>query len=94
MAPHNELLIEMPNGYCLAQPGSTYAIYDQHKGKGFQLDLNDIQGEFSVEWVNPREVGPWSVGSVKAVQGGQVVSLGQAPGTLDKDWMAVVRKKK
>jgi hypothetical protein len=93
MNPHNELLREMPEGYCLAQPGTVYAIYDQHKGKGFQLDLGNVNGEFSVEWVNPREGGPWSAGSVKIVQGGQVVDLGQAPNTPNQDWLVVVQKK-
>lgn len=93
MAPHNDLLLDMSDGYCLAQPGAVYAIYDQRKGKDFQLDLSGVRGRFSVQWLNPREGGAWQSGSVKTVKGGGIVDLGQAPDTRDKDWCCIVRKK-
>ena len=92
MAPHNELLVDMPKGYCLAQPGVVYAIYDQRKGTSFQLDLSGIEGTFTVQWLNPREGGDWQTGSVKIVKGGGIVDLGQAPNTLDQDWCCIVSK--
>ena len=92
MAPHNELLVDMPKGYCLAQPGVVYAIYDQRKGTSFQLDLSGIEDTFTVQWLNPREGGDWQTGSVKIVKGGGIVDLGQAPNTLDKDWCCIVSK--
>jgi len=92
MAPHNELLVDMPKGYCLAQPGVVYAIYDQRKGTSFQLDLSGIEGRFTVQWLNPREGGDWQTGSVKNVKGGGIVDLGQAPNTLDQDWCCIVSK--
>lgn len=93
MAPHNELLVEMPKGFCLAQPGKVYAIYDQRKGSDFKLDLSKVKGKYSVQWLNPREGGPWQAGSVKTVKGGRVVDLGQAPDTLELDWCCIVQKK-
>ncbi|QDU88770.1 hypothetical protein Pla175_21530 [Pirellulimonas nuda] len=92
MAPHNDLLKGMPNGFCLAQPGEVYAIYDQKKGRGFRLDLTDAQGEFEVKWLNPRSGGPWATGSVAAVSGGKEADLGEAPDTADQDWCCIVRK--
>ena len=92
MAPHNELLVDMPKGYCLAQPGVVYAIYDQRKGTSFQLDLSGIEDTFTVQWLNPREGGDWQTGSVKSVKGGGIVDLGQAPNTLDQDWCCIVSK--
>ena len=92
MAPHNELLVDMPRGYCLAQPGVVYAIYDQRKGTSFQLDLSGIEDTFTVQWLNPREGGDWQTGSVKIVKGGGIVDLGQAPNTLDQDWCCIVSK--
>jgi len=92
MAPHNELLVDMPKGYCLAQPGVVYAIYDQRKGTSFQLDLSGIEDTFTVQWLNPREGGDWQTGSVKIVKGGGIVDLGQAPNTLDQDWCCIVSK--
>ncbi|TWT39797.1 hypothetical protein KOR42_51750 [Thalassoglobus neptunius] len=93
MAPHNELLVDMPNGFCLADPGSVYAIYDQRKGTGFQLNLNDSQGEFTVQWINPREGGDWATGSTSTVTGGSVVDLGNAPDSLKSDWCCIVSRK-
>lgn len=93
MAPHNDLLVDMPQGYCLAQPGKVYAIYDQGKGKDFQLDLRRAQGRFMLQWLNPREGGAWKNGSVKEVQGGKLAHLGQAPDTLDQDWCCIVSQK-
>jgi len=93
MDPHNDLLVEMPNAYCLAQPGVVYAIYDQRKGTDFQLDLSGVKGGFIVQWLNPREGGEWQTGSVKSVKGGGIVDLGQAPDTLNKDWCCIVRKR-
>ena len=92
MAPHNELLVDMPKGYCLAQPGVVYAIYDQRKGTSFQLDLSGIEDTFTVQWLNPREGGDWQTGSVKIIKGGGIVDLGQAPNTLDQDWCCIVSK--
>ena len=76
-----------------AQPGEVYAIYDQGKGKDFQLDLRQVQGRFKIEWLNPREGGAWQSGSVDEVEGGKITDLGQAPDTLDLDWCCMVRKK-
>ena len=92
MGPHNELLVDMPDGYCLAQPGVVYAIYDQREGKDFRLDLSSVKGKFTVQWLNPREGGNWQTGSVKNVKGGKIVDLGHAPDTLDKDWCCIVSK--
>ena len=93
MSPRNDLLVDMPQGYCLAQPGVVYAIYDQGKGRDFQLDLRQVKGRFKVEWLNPREGGAWQTGSVKEVQGGKIVDLGQAPDTVNQDWCCIVGKK-
>ena len=93
MDPHNDLLKDMPNAYCLAQPGQVYAIYDQRKGTDFQLDLTDVKGAFKVQWLNPREGGAWQTGTVKRVRGGKIVDLGKAPDTLDQDWCCIVTKR-
>jgi len=93
MDPHNELLVDMPNAYCLVQPGIVHAIYDQHKGKDFKLDLSDAKGNFIVQWLNPREGGDWLTGSVKNVKGGGIVDLGHAPDILEKDWCCIASKR-
>lgn len=92
MAPHNKLLVNMPKAFCLAQPGVVYAVYDQRKGSGFQLNLKGAEGRFWVHWLNPREGGAWEKGSVKSVTAGGVVDLGHAPDTPDKDWCCIVSK--
>ena len=88
----NDLLVDMPKAYCLAQPGVIYAIYDQRKGTDFQLDLSGVSSKFTVQWLNPRQGGDWQTGSVKSVKGGGIVDLGQAPDTLDQDWCCIISK--
>lgn len=92
MAPRNDLLVDMPNGYCLAQPGQVYAVYDQRRGENFRLDLRGTEGGYDVLWLNPREGGAWIPGSVKRVSGGAIVDLGTAPDTPHLDWCCIVRR--
>jgi hypothetical protein len=49
MVPHGELCT---TGYCLANPGVEYLIYQPEAGQ-FKLRLFGANGRFSVEWFNP-----------------------------------------
>ncbi len=73
--------------HLLAKPGEIYVVY-LDKGRAAKLDLTGAQGEFQVQWYNPREGGKLVAGS--KVTGGGVVELGAAPD--DKDWVVLLKK--
>ena len=89
-------LIGNPEGsnakYAFAKPGELYVVYLPDGGKT-DLDLKGASGNFQVGWYNPRAGGALSKGSVTAVKGGGVVSVGQPPSDPDEDWIALVRKR-
>ena len=74
----------------LADPGETYAIY-LPKGGTATLDLRGHSGRFDVDWYDPH-TGATRDGSVKSVDGGDKVSLGQAPGGKGREWAVLVDK--
>ena len=89
----DELVSNKPGAndrYCFAKPGQLYLVY-LPKGGTSKLDLAKAEGEFRVEWFNPRSGGKLTEGSVKKVTGGQSVSLGQHPRDVEQDWLVVVR---
>ena len=55
-----------------------------------KLDLSDAKGTFEVQWFDPRSGGPLQTGTVRAVQGGAVRSLGNPPKDTDKDWAILI----
>lgn len=72
-APHNDLLAQRHDNeaYCLAQPGSQYAVYFPASGE-VTLDLSDAAGQWQVRWQRVPD-GQWSDG--QAVEGGGEVTL-------------------
>jgi hypothetical protein len=77
--------------YCFAKAGELYLVFLANGGTS-ELDLTGASGTFSVKWFNPRVGGTLADGSVKAVKAGGGVSLGQPPGDVAQDWLAVIRK--
>jgi hypothetical protein len=77
--------------YCLAKPGELYLVYLPNGGRT-ELDLTAAQGEFSVNWFNPRTGGALVPGSVKSIEGGKVIGLGNPPSDATEDWLIVVRR--
>ncbi|NQT40542.1 MAG: DNRLRE domain-containing protein, partial [Planctomycetes bacterium] len=76
--------------YCLCKPGLVYVVYLKNGGTA-KLDLSDGKGTFEVHWYDPRHGGSLQTGTVRAVHGGSVCSLGRAPKDIDKDWAILVR---
>jgi hypothetical protein len=77
--------------YCFAKPGEVYLVFLRDGGTT-DLDLTGASGNFTVRWFNPRTGGALADGSLKSVQGGSKVSLGQPPAAATEDWLAVVRR--
>jgi hypothetical protein len=77
--------------YCFAKTGEIYLVY-LPKGGTTEINLNDADGRFKVRWLNPREGGKLSRGSLTRVRGGGSVSIGNPPSDPDQDWLAIIRK--
>jgi hypothetical protein len=78
------------NGWCLARPGVAYLIY---LPKGGSATLRLTEGDYSVQWFNPRTGGRLQNGSVAEIRGPSEVLLGQPPSDSDKDWAVLVKRK-
>jgi hypothetical protein len=87
MQSHDELT---SNGFCLAEPGSVYAIY-LPDGSTTTIDLRGRQGKYSVEWYDPRQGGNLSTGNVPFIQGGKRSSIGAPPNQPENDWAVLIR---
>jgi hypothetical protein len=90
MTAHDELT-SAPDDYCLAWPGSIYAIY-LPEGGTTNLDLGDSPSTFVVLWYNPRMGGALVPGSIKIVKGPGVIAVGQPPQEPNTDWVVLVKK--
>lgn len=88
---HRDELTPAPEDYVFAQEGEVYAIYLPEGGTP-QLDLSGVRGEFRVQWYDPRHGGALRDGTVRAVEGGGLRSLGSAPAEPKKDWAVLVRR--
>jgi hypothetical protein len=77
------------NDYCLILEGEIYAIYIP-AGEEIKLDLSGCEGEFDINWFNPRKGGELEFGTKRQIQGGRIVDIGSPPEDTDKDWVALV----
>ncbi|MBT5925098.1 MAG: DUF5060 domain-containing protein [Verrucomicrobia bacterium] len=77
--------------YCYAKEGEVYLVY-LTKGGTSDLDLTDAEGRLSVRWFNPRDGRKLLKGSVKRVNAGSKISIGNPPTDVNEDWLAVIRK--
>ncbi|MEO0795865.1 MAG: DUF5060 domain-containing protein [Verrucomicrobiota bacterium] len=73
------------------QPGEIYTVYNTANGGPLEIDLQGVDGEFSVEWFNPR-TGDYLAGDVAQVAGGKTTPLGSAPKEKDQDWAVVLKR--
>ena len=88
---HHDELTSAPDDYCLAYPGSTYAVY-LPSGGTTDLDLGTATGTFNIRWFNPRAGGPLQTGALASVTGPGKVNIGEPPRDSDKDWVALVEQ--
>ncbi|MGL5080433.1 MAG: putative collagen-binding domain-containing protein, partial [Microcoleaceae cyanobacterium] len=76
------------NDYAFAKAGQVYAVYLPDGGT---TNINLPNGNYTVQWYNPRSGGNLQTGTVTNLTGGRSVSLGQAPSETSKDWVALVQ---
>ena len=89
MSGHDNLVSGAGN-YCLADPGTVYAVYLPNGGTA-DLNLGDNRETFSVRWFNPRTGNRLSEGTVTHISGSGRISIGSPPEDHDKDWVALIR---
>ena len=87
MTPNTNLV---GNGWCLAKAGEVYAIYLENGGTT-TVTLGNDGAPYDVQWYNPRTGGSLQAGSVATVTANGSVSIGNPPGTINQDWVALLR---
>ncbi len=89
----SDYLISKGDNYCFSQTGETYVIYLKYGGTT-NLDLRQVEGEYKIQWYNPRKGGDFKEGTRKSVKSGNWVSIGYAPEDKFEDWIALVKRKR
>ena len=94
MENRNELINNSENKkhkYCLAKEEEIYLVYLGYT-KTSKIDLSNTEGNYSIQWFNPRKGGKLKTGSVTSAKGGSNVKLGQPPADSQKDWLVIIKK--
>jgi hypothetical protein len=91
MTPSDQLT-SADDDYCFAKEGEVYAVFLPNGGTT-KLDLSMANGEFDIQWYNPRKGGTLENGSVKTIKGGDWVEIGIAPSDKDEDWTILIKNR-
>lgn len=75
--------------FCFTLEGEIYAIY-LPEGGTTKINLTDQDGEYVINWFNPRKGGELVLGTKQYIMGGQTSEIGFPPEEIDKDWVALV----
>jgi hypothetical protein len=91
--PHDELVSGIADAYCIAAPGSFYAIYRPSSAGDVELsiDLSNDPNRYQITWLNPRHAEPQRIGSLPTLTGGTILSTGQPPADPQADWLILLR---
>jgi hypothetical protein len=87
---NHDVLINVENAWCLANPGEIYIVYLPATTQNARLQLTGNK-TYSVKWFNPREGGELQNGSVTSISGSGRQSPGNPPAEPEKDWVVVVQ---
>lgn len=87
----SDYLISKGQNYCFSNTGSTYVIYLKYGGTT-SLDLRNVEGEYSIEWFNPRQGGKLIKGTKEKIISGGWENIGLAPEDKFKDWVVLIRR--
>jgi hypothetical protein len=84
-------LVHADGAFGFAKPGEVYAAYLPTVARPVEMDLPE--GEFTIQWFDPRNGGELQSGDVQNTPGGDHASLGKPPAASDQDWVVLVRKR-
>jgi hypothetical protein len=90
MQPDNGLASGGSSPLVLARPGNLYAVYLPNGGTA-NLDVDNTEAAFSIQWYDPRNGGELQDGTVTQVLGPGPVSVGLPPSNPNQDWVVLVR---
>ena len=76
--------------YCLANVGEVYIVFLRN-GKG-SINLENVSGEFTVHWFDPRNGGDLQDGEFKTLDAGKIRELNGAPSQKNKDWVVLLKR--
>ncbi len=85
-------LLSNTQAFALSKSNDIYAIYVPG-GSSTTLNLSNVNGSYTIHWYHPWKGGELVTGSTAMISGGQTVLLGQPPYDIQKDWVALLRKK-
>lgn len=89
MVPADELVQD--GNYAFAKANELYLVYLPYGGEA-SIDLTDADGDYEVNWYNPRTGGDLISGP--EITGGAIVELGKGSVDPDKDWAILLKQKK
>ncbi|WP_020533075.1 DUF5060 domain-containing protein [Flexithrix dorotheae] len=88
-------LVKPKGAFCFRKTDEIYAIYLPEEGN-YSIDLSETSGEFQVHWFNPLKGGDLSTGSLKTIEGGKTVQIGNPPEIEDahekQDWVVLLKR--
>ncbi|QDU47899.1 DUF5060 domain-containing protein [Gimesia panareensis] len=87
----NDSLTTAADDYCFFKKGKAYVVYLKDGGTT-DLNLQNVAGKYELKWYDPRHGGKLLDGSIKTISGGGSRNLGQAPDTINGDWVILIRK--
>ncbi|MEL6122505.1 MAG: putative collagen-binding domain-containing protein, partial [Bacteroidota bacterium] len=77
-------------GYAIDAGNNTFVVYFKAT-EDPQLNLSSVDGEYVVEWFDPRNGGQLQRGDVTSVRAGTSVDIGPPPSDPRSDWVVVLR---
>lgn len=88
---HADEQLSNPGAYCFAKEGEIYAIYIPN---GELTKIKIPEGNYAVQWYNPRTGGALTSGSVKEIKGpgSPDIEIGLPNQDPEKDWVALIKK--
>jgi hypothetical protein len=88
MKPADDLT-SRTDDYCLAKPGSVYAVYLPGPGA---TELTLPAGCYGISWYDPRRGGDLRTGSLASADGPGDCDIGSPPTDTARDWVALIRR--
>ena len=87
-------LVNIEGAFCLAKPGEVYIVYLPIRSDKRTIKLTVVEGQYSIQWYNPRSGGLLQNGTATELEGTGPVDIGLPPVDPDMDWVALIRKVK
>ena len=94
MEPKDELIISKSIAYCLAKEHEVYAIYSEENSDEISINLGNSKKTYTISWFDPRNGGKLQKGSKTSVMANGIMTLGNPPTEVNKDWLILLQLKK